>query len=167
MKHFNLLSTLSISLLWMLFTPLIYAHTPAALHTNKNLLIVHSKTVAVQDSILPKNTSQIANSKRDSSKTEDLAEGNQNQPAADFEGVHFKLYPNPGNGLFHVEIDNIIPMELEFGVYDLTGKEIWQQKVRCQTGCKTTINLRRFNDGIYLLKIQSGNRQKVLKLLKQ
>lgn len=165
MKHIIPLRILSISIIVIFCTGVIYASTPGKYVVDKELLSVQPQTLG--DSLLPKNASAKTDSTRDTSKTEHFLEKDQNQPAADFKGVQFKLYPNPGNGVFHVEIDNITPMNLEFGVYDLTGKEIWQQKIRCETGCKTTINLRRFNDGIYLLKIQSGNRQKVLKLLKQ
>jgi hypothetical protein len=34
-------------------------------------------------------------------------------------------------------------------------------------GCETSINLHPYNDGIYLLKIQAGSQQRVIKLLKQ
>ncbi|MBS3808123.1 MAG: T9SS type A sorting domain-containing protein [Bacteroidales bacterium] len=102
----------------------------------------------------------------DSSLQKNLPD-NKNQPAVSFKDIHFKVYPNPGQGMFHLEINNKKYVQFDFGVYDLTGKEIWQKNTRCMAGCKININLRPFNDGIYLLKIQSGNQQKVLKLLKQ
>ena len=81
--------------------------------------------------------------------------------------LQIKVYPNPGSGIFHVEINNTRPRQLKFGIYDLTGKEIWQRTLMASIGCKTSINLHPYNDGIYLLKIQSGNQQRVIKLLKQ
>lgn len=91
--------------------------------------------------------------------------GSHQTPA--LQDLQIKVYPNPGSGIFHVEINNPRPMQFNFGIYDLTGKEIWQRTLMASMGCKTSINLHPYNDGIYLLKIQAGNQQRVIKLLKQ
>jgi len=119
------------------------------------------------DNATPGDMTYTPDIQRDSSRQENLQKKNQNPPELSFKGIHFKVYPNPGNGLFHLEIDNQKLTRFDFGVYDLTGKEVWQKNTRCAPGCKIRIDLQPFNDGIYLLKIQSGNQQKVLKLLKQ
>jgi hypothetical protein len=84
-----------------------------------------------------------------------------------FHQLNIKVYPNPGKGLFNIEMNNKEPMAFRFKVYNLTGKEVLTQETRSVTACKTTLNLTPYSDGIYLLSIQTGNHKKVIKLLKQ
>jgi len=84
-----------------------------------------------------------------------------------FRELDIKVYPNPGSGLFKVEMNNKEPMAFRFKVYNLTGKEVLTEAARPVTACKTTLNLTPYSDGIYLLSIQTGEHKKVIKLLKQ
>jgi hypothetical protein len=84
-----------------------------------------------------------------------------------FQKLNIKVYPNPGNGLFNVEMNNKEPMAFRFKVYNLTGKEVLTEAARPVTACKITLNLTPYSDGIYLLSIQTGEHKKVIKLLKQ
>jgi PKD repeat protein len=56
------------------------------------------------------------------------------------------VYPNPGNGIFQIESQG----NIHLFVYNLTGKKI------LSTGSKT-VDLHRFEDGLYIFKIISEN----------
>ena len=107
-------------------------------------------------------TIQAADSTKKDSRT--LQDDQKKGP---FHGLDIKVYPNPGNGLFNVEMNNKEPMAFRFKVYNLTGKEVLTEVTRPVTACKTTLNLTPYSDGIYLLSIQTGEHKKVVKLLKQ
>lgn len=163
MKHFILLKIFTISVILLFFA----GFTTSALSGDYNGMPGTEHAVFPGDTVAPGGINDLSGNQTDSTQQENLLQQNTNQPTGSFQDVHFKVYPNPGQGMFHLEINNNTYMPFDFGVYDLTGKEIWQKKTRCVAGCKIDINLQSFNDGIYLLKIQSGNQQKVLKLLKQ
>jgi len=163
MKHFILLKIFTISVLLLFFA----GFTALAISGDYNGMLRIEHTVFLGDTLAPGGINDLSGSQADSTQQENLLQKNTNQPTGSFQEVHFKVYPNPGQGMFHLEIHNKTSMPFDFGVYDLTGKEIWQKNTPCVAGCKIDINLQSFNDGIYLLKIQSGNQQKVLKLLKQ
>ena len=107
-------------------------------------------------------TIQAADSTKKASKT--LQDEQKKGP---FHELEIKVYPNPGNGLFKVEMNNKEPMAFRFKVYNLTGKEVLTEVTRPVTACKTTLNLTPYSDGIYLVSIQTGEHKKVIKLLKQ
>ena len=131
---------------------------------------IRDKGVMIQggDGILP--GKQVGSTKP---KAQDTASGNmpkegsQEQPKGSLMDLDIKVYPNPGNGKFTVEIDNQKPLAFQLAVFDLTGKEILHKDEQPVIRCKTSINLTSHNDGIYLLKIQTGRHQKVIKLVKQ
>lgn len=106
-------------------------------------------------------------SRADTGDVSQFREPPRNIQKPTLQNLQIKVYPNPGNGIFHVEINNKRPRQFKFGIYDLTGKEVWQRTLMASIGCETSINLHPYNDGIYLLKIQAGSQQRVIKLLKQ
>lgn len=165
MKHFILLKILIISATLLFFTGLAASAMPV--NDSPEGTPLTQPPVVARDTSAPAGINDMPGNQVDSSLQENRRKKNKNRPEVSFEGIHFKVYPNPGQGMFHLEFNNKTYMQFDFGVYDLTGKEIWQKNTRCMAGCKIDINLQPFNDGIYLLKIQSGNQQKVLKLLKQ
>lgn len=59
------------------------------------------------------------------------------------------IIPNPNKGIFTIEINNT-PSELS--IYDINGKEIFSEKL--YSG-KRTIDISKFNSGIYFIKINN------------
>ena len=76
----------------------------------------------------------------------------------------FSIYPQPTNGRFYIGFDQYPQSQITVVIYDLSGKKIWgDQFVPVE---KITID-ESFNKGIYLIDIQSGDFQKVKKLIIQ
>ena len=79
--------------------------------------------------------------------------------------TNFKVFPNP--------FDNVITLrnainstnQLEVAIFDLTGKKVFNRKVNFVEEEK--IELNQFTSGIYILKINSENTSKQIKLIKR
>lgn len=78
-----------------------------------------------------------------------------------FQKEQFKVYPNPSNGLFSIENDNITKIE----IFDLVGKMVWNS----QDGSNMNIiDLSNLPLGIYLAKISNiENQTSTIKLIKE
>lgn len=75
-------------------------------------------------------------------KVKDIAENNS-----------IEIYPNPSNGIFNVNFDT--PTDYTLSVTNGIGKEILIQKT--ENAKKTTVNLYSKANGIYLIRINTGN----------
>ena len=75
----------------------------------------------------------------------------------------FTVYPNPSTGLFTLVWDGV--QELDYVVYDLSGKEIASNKNMHTTGHR--LDLSRVSKGMYFLKIQTAVGSTTKKLLVQ
>ncbi len=61
-----------------------------------------------------------------------------------------KLFPNPANDLINVEVMNSVVSKLK--IYDITGRLALNLKFNA----KTTIDLSGFNEGIYILRVETA-----------
>jgi hypothetical protein len=79
-----------------------------------------------------------------------------------------KIYPNPSDGLFNIQINNAAQTNLKFTVTDLAGKVIIQQQaIQASAGLyQETIHLEGAAKGIYLLHISNGDYQTTLRICK-
>ncbi|MEJ6491919.1 MAG: T9SS type A sorting domain-containing protein [Flavobacteriales bacterium] len=71
-----------------------------------------------------------------------------------------KIYPNPNSGTFTVNALNTSD-KIDVQVFDLLGKKVLQLN---QVNTKTTVTLNE-RDGVYLVKIKSGNDIRVQKVI--
>jgi hypothetical protein len=74
---------------------------------------------------------------------------------------NFNVYPNPSNGIFNIksEFNNT-----NYKIYDILGKEVANGILSIGNN---SINISRYNDGIYILNIDLNNGTKTnLKLIK-
>ena len=70
------------------------------------------------------------------------------------------IYPNPSNGIFNIENDNITKIE----IFDLVGKLILKQENEFGV---SSFDLNQYPAGIYLIKILNKNNQSnTIKLIK-
>ncbi len=73
------------------------------------------------------------------------------------------VYPNPGNGLFTVEISGLNSKDLSIKVLNTLGAIVYDQVgIETSANYKTTIDLSELNKGVYFLVI-NGNEGKVIK----
>ncbi len=70
----------------------------------------------------------------------------------------FSAYPNPSNGIFQVELQGFTTKQLSLEVYDLLGKQIYQKQLTPQVSHQETLNLSKQPTGMYILKLNDGNR---------
>lgn len=67
------------------------------------------------------------------------------------------VYPNPGSGLFTLELAGLSDKAFTVSVYDVNGKLLLKEKNA------TTINLGSYDTGIYLIHVESGMSQGIYK----
>ena len=65
------------------------------------------------------------------------------------------ISPNPSNGIFKINLTDVIENEFEISVQDLSGKTIYNDFIN---GKEATLNLTEQISGIYFVKIISNNR---------
>ncbi|MCF6170597.1 MAG: PKD domain-containing protein [Bacteroidales bacterium] len=75
----------------------------------------------------------------------------------------FRVYPNPGTGIFVLEFSSDINEPLVLEVSDTYGKLIRRQTLE-NLGKTFVLDLSRENEGVYFVKTISGNRQAVKKV---
>jgi hypothetical protein len=69
--------------------------------------------------------------------------------------------PNPSQGVF--EIQNKVEGNYSYSIYDINGSLMEETK---QLGSKHTIDLARYNPGVYILSISNGKKLQNIKLIK-
>ena len=74
------------------------------------------------------------------------------------------VYPNPTKGNLKVEFTNLGNEEVGISVFNLEGKLISNQFLK---GTSCAINLFNQSPGIYLMKIQIGDKSKEFKIIKE
>lgn len=77
-----------------------------------------------------------------------------------------RVYPNPGNGLFNLEIDDEHRGDLKISVYRFDGKEIFNIKtIKDSDNFKYQVDLTGQPDGNYLIKFELNNTISVKKII--
>ena len=72
-----------------------------------------------------------------------------------------KVYPNPNNGLFTLEVQNKTATDLNITVSNIQGQEVYRNFVKSVINHNENINLSDFGNGLYFLKVN----EKVTKLI--
>lgn len=72
-----------------------------------------------------------------------------------------RVYPNPNNGIFTLEVQNKVSANLNISVINIQGQTIYQNRVESVLSHNETIDLTTFAKGMYFLKVNN----KVTKLL--
>jgi hypothetical protein len=81
----------------------------------------------------------------------------------DVEKVDFSIYPNPSNYKLNIRLaQNSNAANVE--VYDILGKRIYRQTL---TSTQSSINVSRWNAGVYLVKITNDNGTQTKRFVKQ
>ena len=73
------------------------------------------------------------------------------------ENLDIKLYPNPNNGSFSVELSLDETQNIKLQVLSINGKLVWSEMYRNQVGNRRyPINIENSAKGIYVLKVSAG-----------
>ncbi|MEM1320619.1 MAG: choice-of-anchor B family protein [Bacteroidota bacterium] len=83
-----------------------------------------------------------------------------------FEGVRMLLAPNPTGGWLNVELKLVKPAALELMLTDLSGRQLYYEKLPMSTLHQSQLNLNRFTSGLYLLHLNSAEGKIVKKIVK-
>jgi PKD repeat protein len=65
----------------------------------------------------------------------------------------FKLYPNPNNGTFSIEIPTVLKSDYQLEAQDLAGKTVATQTIKVTDGQIQPVDLGRLAKGVYLVRI--------------
>lgn len=83
----------------------------------------------------------------------------------EFEKIYVNLFPNPTKNQFQIQLSNGTVNNWSYEVYDISGKSILRQ--RKLSNNNHTIDLSDTESGIYLVRIQMGNKMVFRKVVKQ
>lgn len=78
----------------------------------------------------------------------------------------FKVYPNPNNGRFIVKIDLIEKPDISISIHNILGSTIFKKKVVKESNLQYEFDISDYNKGIYFLKIESQDKQAVIRIIK-
>jgi hypothetical protein len=80
--------------------------------------------------------------------------------------IDFDIYPNPGQGVYHLNIDLMVASKIDIVVYDILGNIVYHQEIEKQAiSFNEIINLSSLAKGAYFLKISSDKKLSVKKLI--
>jgi hypothetical protein len=72
-----------------------------------------------------------------------------------------KVYPNPSNGEFVLDINSFIDEDYNLSVIDITGKLVYSSKIECKVGTNNIpVNIKNLKSGVYSLMV--GNESQVV-----
>lgn len=71
----------------------------------------------------------------------------------------FKLYPNPSNGIFSIEMENVKKYSIE--IYSTLGKVVYSKN----NNSESTLNINHLQTGIYLIKITTDSNTKTKRII--
>jgi hypothetical protein len=75
------------------------------------------------------------------------------------------LYPNPGNGIFHLDLLLTRNAHVHLAVYNPQGQKVWDKPERYVSALSETLDLTHLVPGIYLLKVTTGEQTVTHKLV--
>jgi serine protease AprX len=81
----------------------------------------------------------------------------------DFSNSQINIYPNPIKDSFSIAVDDASLHNLSIQIFNILGEKVLENS----RIISNTVNISNLETGFYVLKIQQGNQQKTVKLIKQ
>ena len=78
-------------------------------------------------------------------------------------GLDLKIYPNPTNGFFKVQMKEFNDKTV-IEIYNALGELITKEKVLTEV---TDLNLKTYSDGLYYVKVKNSDQERTIKVIKQ
>lgn len=83
----------------------------------------------------------------------------------DFELNDFALFPNPNNGNFNLQFNSNSGRDINVDVYDISGKLVFENKYDATSRFDKQIALNNVTTGIYIMKVNDGDKTITRKLI--
>ena len=80
-------------------------------------------------------------------------------------GTDFRIYPNPGRGIFHIDASNNYDSRLSLKVFDEMGKEVKGMQLEMINTHSTLLHLENEPAGVYMLKMQTESGASIRQLI--
>ena len=77
----------------------------------------------------------------------------------------FRVFPNPGNGVFTVEFTSTSTDEIGVEVYDMRGRSVYRNQYDNTGLISAPVNLQGLQQGVYLVTVQDGNTKAMKKVI--
>ena len=78
---------------------------------------------------------------------------------------NFSIYPNPNKGQFNVVLNASTMESFKVSVFDVSGRNVYENEFENTTGLNQSINLQDVNSGIYLVKVSNGGKETIKKMI--
>jgi hypothetical protein len=104
---------------------------------------------------------QVANSNLGNTNSIDAV--NFDKSASQNEKV--KIYPNPSDGIFTIEINKTESNKVSVEILDITGKLVYRNDYPVLGNLKETIDLQNLNKGMYFLRVKEGEKISTVKII--
>ena len=74
-----------------------------------------------------------------------------------FKDCDLKIFPNPSNGVFTLEITNkSSEIRMDLSIYDISGKVLLEQQFMVHERLSKTIDLSKYKAGTYILNVRGA-----------
>lgn len=83
----------------------------------------------------------------------------------EFGAGNFSIYPNPNKGQFNVSLNSSSNQNIVITVYDIRGREIYNNTFLNSSNFNQSINLNSVQSGMYLVKVSDGDKQSTRKII--
>lgn len=78
------------------------------------------------------------------------------------------VHPNPNNGMFTLTMNAAAATEMSVEVFSVDGRVVYTERMNVNAGSFTTnLDITNLSNGIYYLRVVTGNSQSMVKLVKQ
>lgn len=94
-------------------------------------------------------------------KCDDLCSDTCNYETSPPTATDFTIYPNPGNGIFNISANGIVPNSSQINIYNTLGQIV------LSTSYSSQIDISSFSAGLYILNINYNSNIKTVKIIKQ
>ncbi|PZQ89271.1 MAG: hypothetical protein DI548_04220, partial [Flavobacterium johnsoniae] len=77
-----------------------------------------------------------------------------------------KIYPNPNNGQFTITVDKASAGDVQYAIYDITGKVIESKSIESDGRLETAVDISRLPSGTYIINVTTDNQEFTKKIIK-
>ncbi|HLG34938.1 MAG TPA: T9SS type A sorting domain-containing protein [Bacteroidia bacterium] len=80
---------------------------------------------------------------------------------------NFALYPNPNDGSFTIVLNDIHERKIKLHIYSVLGAEVYSSEIVNDGNGKKKIDVNKLASGLYMIRVEAGNKMYSSKFIKQ